>query len=209
MARVCKAEPVTASTLNSRTAFDGLPLVQSAGNGVIVLDRDGLALATVLVRKGQTAAFAQRVRDRFAMELAPGLRRSSYQQIAFIATGPNAWLATSEAGGNAFAPALAEAIGDLAAVSDQSDGYAVLRLSGRDVRAALCKLIAIDIHPRAFNVNDVASTIAAHSGVTLWRLDDAADGSSVFEVAIYRSLARSFWGALSASAAEFGVRWQQ
>ncbi len=42
-------------------------------------------------------------------------------------------------------------------------------------------------------------------GVTLWRLEDAADGWPVFEFAVFRSLAGSFWHALSHSAAEFGL----
>jgi hypothetical protein len=37
----------------------------------------------------------------------------------------------------------------------------------------------------------------------LWRLHDGADGSSVFEIAVFRSFAASFWHALYSSAAEF------
>jgi sarcosine oxidase gamma subunit len=51
----------------------------------------------------------------------------------------------------------------------------------------------------------VASTVASHIGITLWRLDDAADATPVFEVAVFRSLAGSFWHALAQSAAEFGL----
>jgi sarcosine oxidase subunit gamma len=42
-------------------------------------------------------------------------------------------------------------------------------------------------------------------GVTLWRLPDAPDGSAVVEIAVFRSLARSFWHALAQGAAEFGL----
>jgi sarcosine oxidase subunit gamma len=92
-----------------------------------------------------------------------------------------------------------------AAIADQSDGQAVLRVSGQKVREALCKLVPIDLHPRAFGVGDVAVTVAAHIGVTLWRLPDELNGHAAFEIAVYRSLAGSFWAALSASAAEFGL----
>jgi sarcosine oxidase gamma subunit len=49
----------------------------------------------------------------------------------------------------------------------------------------------------------VASTLASHVGATLWRLEDI-DDLPVFEIAVFRSLAGSFWQTLTASAAEFG-----
>jgi sarcosine oxidase gamma subunit len=41
-------------------------------------------------------------------------------------------------------------------------------------------------------------------GVTLWRLPDA-DGALVVDIAVFRSLAGSFWHALAQSSAEFGL----
>jgi methylglutamate dehydrogenase subunit D len=95
-------------------------------------------------------------------------------------------------------------LGDTAAVTDQSDGYAVLRLSGPFVRAVLEKCVSIDLHERAFASGSVASTRCAHIGVILWRLDDNA-GFPVFEMAVFRSFARSLWHFLEESAAEFGL----
>ena len=200
---------MTTFAFSPSAAFDALPTTSSEGDGVVVQDRDGLGLATVLLRRGQSAAFTQRVRERFGIELESGARRSASGGTAFLAIGPGAWLATSEGGVNVFAAGLAEAVGESASVSDQSDGYAVLRVSGHGVREALCKLAPIDLHPRAFKVNDVAVTVAAHIGTTWWRLEDAGNGSAVFELAVYRSLAGSVWGALSASAAQFGYRRHQ
>ena len=65
-------------------------------------------------------------------------------------------------------------------------------------------MMPLDLHERAFQTGAVASTIALHVGATLWRLADGADGSPVFEIAVFRSLAASFWHSLVASAAEFG-----
>jgi hypothetical protein len=96
------------NTLTPLAAFEALPVIPSEGSGVIVADRDGLGLATVLLKKGQSDAFAQRVRELFGIELSPGSRRSASRQIAFIATGPGAWLATSDGASNTFATSLAE-----------------------------------------------------------------------------------------------------
>ena len=44
-------------------------------------------------------------------------------------------------------------------------------------------------------------TAIAHIGVQLWQLDDAP----TYELAVPRSMAKSFWTWFSASAAEFGL----
>ena len=192
-------------TLTVRAPFQDLPLAGIAGGGVLVADRDGLGIASVLVRKNASAALAERVRALFGIELPRGPRRSVRGDIAFAATGPGTWLATREEGGDAFAASLIERIGDIAAVADQSSGYAILRVTGPRLRDTLAKILPIDLHERAFAPGDVAATNASHVNVTLWRLADASDGSPVFEIAMFRSLAESFWHGFAASAAEFGV----
>jgi len=192
-------------SLTPRAPFTNLPLSSTSAPGVLVSSRDGLGIATLRARKGRVGALAQLTRTRFGIELPAGLNRTAVGSIAFASIGPAAWLATCEQGGNAFAASLEEAFGGLASVTDQSDGYAVLLMTGPKVRDALAKLLPIDVHPRAFKQGDVASTVAAHVSVTLWRLVDAADGSPVFELAVFRSFASSFCHALSINAAEFGL----
>jgi len=187
-----------------RPPFADVPVAPAAHCGVIASDRDGLGVAVLLIRRDKRAALAQRLREHFGIELPTGAHRTTAGPLALLGTGPGAWLATFERGSNAFAARLREAVGELAAVSDQSDGSAVLRLSGANVRDALIKLVPIDLHPRVFSVGDVASTVAGHIAVTLWRLGDQKDESPVFEISMYRSVARCFWEALLDSAAEFG-----
>ncbi len=128
------------------------------------------------------------LRPRFAA--AAGVRRAAVSSVAPAA------IAAAVRANNAFAVALREVIGDLASISDQSDAYAILRLAGTQLRDTLAKIVAIDLHPRAFGPGAVASTMASQIGATLWRLEDDADGSPVFEIAVPRSLAQSFWHAL-------------
>lgn len=180
------------------------PFVENTAS-IAATERDGLGLATVLERRGRRAALVERVRERFGIELPRTPNRLVCGRIAFVSTGPGAWLATCEGAGNGFALSLREGLDDLASISDQSDGYAVLRVAGQFVRDALCKLVPIDLHPRVFGVGDVAATVAAHIPTILWRLQNDANGSAVFEIACYRSFSKSFRLALSASAAEFGL----
>ena len=173
--------------------------------GVRIEPRDGLGIATVLARRNAIAPLAARVREHFALDLPRGPILSRVGDVSILATGPGAWLAVHQHDGNRFVAAVREAVGDAASVSDQSDGLAVLRLSGTRVRDALCKLVAIDLHPRAFEPGRVAVTLAGHIGATLWRLEDFADGAAAFEIAVPRSYAASFWQALCESCAEFGA----
>jgi sarcosine oxidase subunit gamma len=191
-------------TLTARAPFTGLAFSSARGQGVCVADRDGTGIASVLVRKGHLAELTQCVRARYGIELPRGPRRIGTGDIAFACTGPETWLATSDARGNALALSLKEEIGAAACVADQSSGYAILRMTGPRLRQTLAKMLPIDLHPRVFAPGDVASTTASHVGVTLWRLEDATDGSPVFEIAVFRSLAGSFWHTLTVSAAEYG-----
>jgi sarcosine oxidase subunit gamma len=52
-----------------------------------------------------------------------------------------------------------------------------------------------------FATGSAATSVIALMGVTLWQVDDAP----TYDLAVFRSLAGSFWTWLTDSAAEFGV----
>jgi sarcosine oxidase subunit gamma len=174
-------------------------------NGVTALDRDGLGLATIQHRKGRRSTLEAKVQAEFGVALPSTPQRVGHGDIAFIGTGPNTWLAVSEHDNNNFAIALQRNLEGLASVNDQSDGYAILRLTGPKVRDTLAKGVSIDLHDKVFCPGMVASTVAAHVGIIFWRLEDDAKGLAVFEIAVFRSLASDLWHFLSQSAAEFGL----
>lgn len=187
-----------------RAAFVEHPVIRASGHGIVVQGRAGLGIAAVLVKRGQIDGLRKRVHERFGINLPLGPQRSAAGRSAFIATGPGAWLATVEDGEYRL-DSLTEALGEYASVADQSDGQAVLRVSGPSAREALCKLVPVDLHPRIFRCGDAAVTAAAHIGITIWRLDDDTHGEAVFEIAVYRSFAASFLAALSQSITPFRV----
>jgi methylglutamate dehydrogenase subunit D len=191
-------EPVLAA----RSAFEGMlkPTGPSAAAGVIVSERADLQIATVIAR-GRHEAVAARLRAAYGMDLPMGPARIATERLALVATGPRTWLATRD-GGEPLSEELRRELGETVAVSDQSDGYAVLRLSGEKVRATFEKGLSVDLHPRAFRPGDAAATSCSHLSVIIWQLDEAP----TYEVAVFRSLAAAFWHWLSESAAEFGLR---
>jgi methylglutamate dehydrogenase subunit D len=192
------------STAIEISSFAGLPTAVGHGSGVTALERSGLGIARIVARKGQGARMAQLFRSTFGVEPPQGPQRAGHGDIGIAGIGPQIWLATRDGAGNGFAESLRRALGDSASVSDQSDAYAILRLSGPRVRAALAKLTPIDIHPRSFRVNSVAQTICGYVNVMLWRLEDSARGDPVFEMWVAGSLAASLHQAIAHCAAEFG-----
>ncbi|MBV9754283.1 MAG: sarcosine oxidase subunit gamma [Hyphomicrobiales bacterium] len=172
--------------------------------GVTFSERAELSLATILARKGQSQALGELVKSAYGIDLPATPRLAGGQlpdgrSLIFIWAGFEQWLALAE-GAQDFERELSLALGKRAMITDQSDGRAILRLRGSKARDVLIKGIPIDLHPRAFKPGDVALTMAAHTGVQLWQIDD----TPTYEIAIARSLAKSLWAWLSASAAEFG-----
>lgn len=191
--------------LDERSAFDGLLQPVGSGNGVVVGDRSNLELVTLVARKGQEGALAARMEAAYGLRLPGGPKRMVSGPVAALGTGPQAWLVTREASPGAergtLAEELVQTLGSLAAVTDQTSGYATLRISGPRARDTFAKGLDIDLHPRAFGPGDAAVTACSHIGVTLWQLDDAP----TYEIAMFRSMAGSFWHWLSDSAAEYGL----
>jgi methylglutamate dehydrogenase subunit D len=191
--------------LSPRGAFSGLLRASAppagGASGIAVSARPERQLATVIARKGDRADLARRLRQATGLALPEGPRRATTGRMTALGTGPRSWLVMEEGGAPGMADRLADALGPAAAVSDQSDGYAVLRIAGERARAVLAKGIAVDLHPRAFDPGCVAVTSCAHIGVTLWQVDDVP----TFEVALFRSYAGSFVHWLRESTAEFGL----
>jgi sarcosine oxidase subunit gamma len=161
--------------------------------------RQGLGLAKVQARRDGRAALGACLAARFDLTLPEGPQRVCVRDVAAVGLGPGVWLMGREDGGNDWARHLKSVLGGSAAVSDQSDAYVVLRLTGAGLRDTLAKLVSIDLHDRAFPPGRAAETLAAHIGVILWRLENESQ-EAVFELAVSRSFAASFYHALAAIA---------
>jgi len=186
----------------SASAWTGLAVATHAPGriGVVASPLEGLGIASVHVRRGGSAALAERVKALFDLDLPDGPRRVEAGPVAFVATGPGAWLAVCEDAPSGWSDQLAGQLEGLASVCDQSDGYAAIGLEGPAVLDVLAKGVFLDLDLRAFPVGAGAGATVAHIGVILWRRDVAE-----FEMLTFRSYAASFWHWLAESAAEYGL----
>lgn len=79
-----------------------------------------------------------------------------------------------------------EGLEGLAALTDQSDAWCRLRLSGPGVEAALARLTPLDPNPHSFGKGRSARTLMGHMDALLVR-----EGREVVEAWVFRSMAGS------------------
>jgi heterotetrameric sarcosine oxidase gamma subunit len=78
----------------------------------------------------------------------------------------------------------AKPLASLAAITDQSDLWYTLTLTGPNATMALARLVPINLAPTAFPVGALALTRAGHLDVRLWHV-----GDDTYEVSTARSYA--------------------
>ncbi len=116
-------------------------------------------------------------------------------------TAPGQWFIV---GDTVLSPAgiaqFAAAIGNFAAVSDQSHGRVRIRVEGGKVETMLAKGIAVNLAVRAFPPGTSATMICGHVSVHVTRLSETE-----FELMVLRGFAEDLWHSLVQMGLEFGV----
>jgi methylglutamate dehydrogenase subunit D len=172
-----------------------------AGGGVVAVERIGLAIATIILRRDKLRELSAAVTANFTIDLPFGAEWTSNNGIALLGTGPDKWLAINDTRDTEFVSNLETQLQGFASVVEQSDGLGVLRLSGPALSETLAKGVQIDLAPAAFPTGSVAVTSIAHIGATLWKVDD----QPTIDVAVARSLSNGFLHWLEASASSCGL----
>lgn len=73
-----------------------------------------------------------------------------------------------------------------AAVTDQSDAWACVEISGYETETVLARLVPIDLRPSEFEENSVARTLVGHMTATVMRL-----GENRILIMVFRSMAET------------------
>jgi sarcosine oxidase subunit gamma len=168
---------------------------------VTLKDRRGLKLRVIAALSGQEPVVEETVRKVTGLEVPRGPKRVVAKGLALIGTAPGQWLAVAEdADATKMLDALTLELAGHAAITEQSDSKAVIRISGTRARDVMAKGCSLDLHQRVFKPGDAATTAVALIDCQLWQIDDAPS----YDLAVPSSFAESFWSWLAASAAEFG-----
>ncbi len=73
-----------------------------------------------------------------------------------------------------------------AAMTDQSDAWAVMRLEGDAAEAVLARLVPVDLRAEQFKRGHTARTMLFHMSCSITRV-----GADAFDIMVFRSMARS------------------
>jgi sarcosine oxidase subunit gamma len=187
------------------------PLLPTQGDFIVdyksvrLRERKALTAIQVLTFKGKHQAAAAAIGKALGIECStePGVSSSDGKtQVSW--NGPNSWMIVASDDETGRAPGellgmLQNAVGDSAAVVDQSHGRCGLRLSGPRARQVMAKNTAVDLHPRAFGPGRCALASVAHMNASIVQVDE----TPTYDLFVIRSLARSFAHAIEQACHEF------
>lgn len=185
--------PLAAYPMSGRHGADG--------PAPVAISEVRLALVQVQARKGRTSDVAATVETAFGVSLPPQGRFSRSGEVSVVCIAPETWIVTAPfVQEGALAARLEQALGGLAAVTDQTHGKTAIRVSGPMAASVLDKGCRIDLHPRAFAKGHAAVTPIDHVTVVLAQTDDAP----TYYLIVPSTLVQSLVDWLTVSAAEFG-----
>ncbi|MBP0484064.1 sarcosine oxidase subunit gamma [Sagittula salina] len=134
-------------------------------------------LTALMPFAGQTARICTALQDAYGLNFpAPGrLTRAGHTTCVWTGRG-QAFLVGSEP---------VQDLARYAAVTDQSDAWVTLDLTGEQAAEVLARLVPLDLSPRAFGADHAARTLLGHAAIQLHRLENG------FRIRGFRSMART------------------
>lgn len=145
---------------------------------VSVTEEDAGVMTSIAARKGRQKALSQ------ALKAAHGMAVPSPGRTTGKAGARVIWFSRGQV--LLIGPAPDGSLGEFAALTDQSDGWAVVRLEGRGARDVLARLVPLDLRPTAFKRGHTARTELAHMMASLTRV-----GENAFQIMVFRSMAKT------------------
>ena len=133
------------------------------------------ALFCIAPYRGQQQAVSAALKVQLGLRLPAVGRRKTAGDVICQWIGHDAWIVSAPV-----------TLAGLAAVTDQSDGYATLEIAGPSVEAVLAHLVPLDLRAATFKVNHSARSLLGHLPVAITRT-----GAQAFEVMVMRSMAAS------------------
>ncbi|MEJ6402560.1 sarcosine oxidase subunit gamma [Yoonia sp. 2307UL14-13] len=152
----------------------------------VVLDR----ILSVAPFRGQAKATSAALKNQIGLGLSAVGRATSNRRARVLWAGHRIWLVTAEVTLDGFA-----------AVSDQSDAWAITRASGAGVEDMLARLVPMDLRPSAFRNGHTARTMLRHMSVSITRV-----GAQAFEIMAMRSMAGTLVHELESAARGVAAR---
>ena len=182
--------------------FSPLSDLSQPVGGIALAERLGIGKIDLRGDAGD-AAFMSAVEGALGTELPlqPNATRASDSYTVFW-LGPDEWLIhCPESSQSETASMLRKSLGEMhVAVTDVSDYYLVIRISGDKAREVLSKGTPFDVHPGVFGRGACAQTRFGHASILLHCVDE----DPVFDIQVRWSFGEYLWTFLVDAAREYG-----
>jgi heterotetrameric sarcosine oxidase gamma subunit len=192
----------TETTPLSRIYKAGRHGVKDGDAGVSMAELTEFELVQVMARRGHWQAVAQACTKAYGKPAPAKPEVVEAEGALLIWSGPDQFFVLSPRGSQM--EKARKAFAGTASLSEQSDGRALIRISGARARDMLAKVCSLDLHPAVFPVGAAAATSIDHTAVNLWRVEDVG-GEAAFHLLVFATFAESLWRTLLDSGAEYGV----
>ncbi|WP_428543612.1 sarcosine oxidase subunit gamma [Profundibacter sp.] len=162
--------------LVEKSAFVGLVPIKVGSCRIFAAPPETMHLVSPY--KGQEKALSEAMKKAHGMAF-PAAERATGKEGARCV-----WFGLDQA--MLIGPAPDARLSDFAAVVDQSDGWAVLRLQGPKAEEVLARLVPVDMRAAHFKRGQTARTQLRHLQVSITRI-----GAMVFQIMVMRSMAKT------------------
>ena len=179
-------------------------LIAKSPLGDVRLDFDGVTIAEITDRAIVSVATPHDGEDALSKAVAsayhtdiPAVGQSTVSDVdnaRFLGMQRDQFFLLFDDSGPRAVEAVAKKLGDSGYLTDQSDSWAMIRVSGPKCRTALERICPIDLHPSTFAEGIVARTVMEHLGTIIVR-----EGQDSFLLMSPWSSAASFLHAVQAS----------
>lgn len=142
--------------------------------GVTATDPGPFAITSIAPFRGQDAAVSRALKSQTGLELPPVGRSQTVEGTRVLWAGFGQYFVTG--------PELGPIEG--AALTDQSDAWVTVALSGANARDVLARLTALDLRPGVFEIGHSARTQIGHMNALILRTD-----AQTFALFVFRSMA--------------------
>lgn len=185
--------------LNSKPPLDGFIL---EADGARLREINGFSLVSIAAFHQGEGALKSAVKSTLGINLPmPGFssRSEARPDMTLMSVGRDQWFVRFLENERSSVEWIAGKVGHCAAITDQSDSWVQIELSGFAARMSLERVLPVDTDPLAFPERAVSRTVLEHLSVIIIRQSNDADGADCFLLLSPRSSAKSFLHALTGS----------
>ena len=207
---MAKSAPMskTPPSLTAQSPLDGYEMIT---DGASLIEVIGLSMVSVAPLAGSQAAFQTAMVKLFKTgksdspepSATMALDRSGKQNCILMPSAQNQWFLCFDDDGtdpiDAAKVLLGKSLSKQIAMTDQSDSWVVLALSGPQSRQTLARICPIDCRASAMPVGTTARTSMEHLGAIITRRPNEGDHQPCFWLLSARSSAASFLHAITGS----------